>query len=52
MPDVICQTCGKELDHPALTHCSNECIFAKLWHTESVSDMPIETWGDTENTWR
>lgn len=43
-----CKTCGKNLDHPCLSHCSNECLFANLHNSKSVSGIPIEKWEEDE----
>ena len=46
-----CKTCGKVMDHDAVTHCSNKCLFANLWDTESIGGTPIETWDESEKPW-
>ena len=51
MDDVTCKTCGKKLEHQALTHCSNRCLFAKIWDSQSISGIPIETWDKDEESW-
>ena len=52
MTEGSCKVCGKELDHTKLTHCSNKCIFANIWNSESISGIPIETWDeDIEEPW-
>ena len=41
-----CRVCGKILQDPRITHCSNECLFANLWNSKSIKGTPIETWED------
>ena len=45
-----CKKCGKKLEEPILTHCSNECLFKQIQSSQSLSGIPIETWND-ENPW-
>ncbi len=46
-----CETCGVKLVDPQITHCSNKCLFATLWNSESLSGIPIEKWSDDEKPW-
>ena len=41
-----CKNCKNETEHPSITHCSNECLFANLWDSKSISGTPIEKWDD------
>ena len=43
-----CEHCGEELEHPKLTHCSNECLFTVIRNSKSISSTPAETWDDNE----
>lgn len=43
-----CKVYGKELQHERLTHCSDQCLFANLWNSESISGFPIENWDDSD----
>jgi len=45
-----CEECGKKLQYPILTHCSNQCLFLQLKNSKSIGENPIETWDD-EDPW-
>ena len=52
MTEGSCKVCGKELGDTRLTHCSNKCLFANVWNSESISGIPIETWDEgNEESW-
>ncbi len=44
-----CITCGKKLEYPNQTHCSNQCLFAPIWDSKSITDDPIEKWNDADS---
>ncbi len=37
----FCQNCRKEMEHPELTHCSDECLFDEMNNEKIVDDMPF-----------
>ena len=43
-----CRACGKELEYPNQTHCSNQCLFAPIWNSKSIRGNPIEKWDDAD----
>jgi hypothetical protein len=45
-----CKKCGKKLEDPNLTHCSNKCLLTQIQNSQSLNGIPIETWHDG-NPW-
>jgi len=37
-----CENCGKELEDPRLTHCSNNCLFEIIKNSEKI--WKLEYW--------
>lgn len=46
----FCQNCKKEMKHPELTHCSDECLYDEMKIDKTVDDfmsLPV----DVDNDW-
>ena len=45
-----CQNCKRKMDHPELTHCSDECLFDEIKNIESIDqNTPMDDWDS--NPW-
>ena len=42
----LCQNCKKEMEHPDLTHCSDECLFDEI-----KNEKPFDEISFTEDVW-
>lgn len=48
----FCKECGKVMRKPSLSHCSDECIFAHIKNSKSLSKgNRVEQWGDKADPW-
>lgn len=39
-----CLTCGTDLEHSCLTHCSEKCLFVNIQHSKSICNISIKRW--------
>jgi len=44
-----CDNCNRDMDHPELTHCSDECLFETMKHIRPIDEMPDDNWDS--NPW-